>query len=617
MSFIAPLGLLLGALSIPLLGLYFLKIRRQRVRVPSLLLWQELAKTQNLATPFEKFRNNLMFLLQLLLLLLLTLAFARPFLEKEFTAGRSIVLVVDTTASMGAKDGDPTRLASAVTLAKAAINDIGSGDEAMLVVAGPSTQVPVPFTRDMHVVRDALDGLHPTGAEGSLREGIELAASLAKSRPSVEIVVLSDGGAVDLGDLDVGAADVKYVSVGSGDTNSGILALDLRRSPTSDLDRQLFVTVQNFGPADVSGTVGVFLDGKNVGLRTDTLAPNAPLSMVFDLPPKATGTLKVHLDADGDLLAADDDAYAVVTAAAERDVLLVGVDRLTARVLQADPRFTLKTAPPTALTPELLAQFDAIVIGGTVPASAKGRNLLVLGPYSGGPATFGKSVDNPKILGWRRTHPVMRFVEWDNVGVSRAHAVTDQGGLVSLVEGDIGALVLAGERDGGRTVELAFLPLETDLPLRVAWPVFVLNAVGWLTEASGDTEASRIVAAGTPFVRRIPDGQGDVGLVSVVGPDGKAREAEVADGVLRVRDTADVGVYKVDAGPLSTTFAANLLSAHESSIKPQKALSLAAGQTAPATAKIAGRREIWRELALAALALLLIEWAAWNRRKTA
>lgn len=617
MSFLTPFGLLLGALSIPLIGLYFLKIRRQRVRVPSLLLWQELAKTQHLATPFEKFRNNLMLLLQLLLLLLLTLAFARPFLEKEFVAGRSIVLVVDTTASMGAKDGKPTRLASAVALAKDAINDIGTGDEAMLVVAGPSTQVPVPFTRDMHVVRDALDGLHPTGAEGSLREGIELAASLAKSRPSVEIVVLSDGGAVDLGDLDVGMADVKFVPVGSGDTNSGILALDLRRSPTSDLERQLFVTVQNFGPKDVSGTVGVFLDGKSVGMRTDTLAPNTPLSMVFDLPPKATGTLQVHLDADDDLLAADDDAYAVVTAAAERDVLLVGVDRLTSRVLQADPRFRLKTAPPAAVTPDLLAGFDAVVFGTDVPAAAKGHNMLVLGPYAGGPASFGKSVDNPKILGWRRTHPAMRFVEWDNVVVSRAHVVADQGGMVSLVEGDIGPLVLAGDSSGGRSLELAFLPLETDLPLRVAWPVFVLNAVGWLTEGSGDTEASRIVAAGTPFVRRIPEGGTPLGTVSVEGPDGSARDAEVSDGVLRVRDTSDVGVYKVDAGPLSTTFAANLLSEHESAIKPQAALSLAAGQTAPATAKIAGRREIWRELALAALALLLIEWAAWNRRKIA
>ena len=92
MNLLFPAGLALGALAVPLIGLYFLRIRRQRVRVPSLLLWQEVAKVQALATPFERFRKSLLLLLQLLLLLLLTLALARPYLEDEFEAGRSLVL---------------------------------------------------------------------------------------------------------------------------------------------------------------------------------------------------------------------------------------------------------------------------------------------------------------------------------------------------------------------------------------------------------------------------------------------------------------------------------------------------------------------------------------------
>jgi hypothetical protein len=84
-----------------------------------------------------------------------------------------------------------------------------------------------------------------------------------------------------------------------------------------------------------------------------------------------------------------------------------------------------------------------------------------------------------------------------------------------------------------------------------------------------------------------------------------------------VRDTADVGVYTLNAGAMSTTFAANLLAPRESAIAPQKALSLAAGAVAPAEAKIAGRKEIWRELSLLAIAVLMIEWFAWNRRKYA
>ena len=103
MNFIAPLGLALGV-AIPLLAMYFLKIRRRRVQVPSLLLWEQFAKNEQLASPFQKFRRHILLLLQLLLLLLAVLAFARPYLSGQFQGGRAVVVVIDTSASMAATD---------------------------------------------------------------------------------------------------------------------------------------------------------------------------------------------------------------------------------------------------------------------------------------------------------------------------------------------------------------------------------------------------------------------------------------------------------------------------------------------------------------------------------
>src|SRR5207244_2846912 len=127
-----------------------------------------------------------------------------------------------------------------------------------------------------------------------------------------KIVVLSDGGPRDLGAVPVGDASVSYLQVGKADTNAGIVALDLRRSPVSELDRQLFVTARWFGTEAVDGTVEVYLDGALAGLRNARLEPETPASMVFDLPSDATGTLEVHLSAPGDVLPADDHAYAVL-----------------------------------------------------------------------------------------------------------------------------------------------------------------------------------------------------------------------------------------------------------------------------------------------------------------
>ena len=388
MSFLAPLGLLLGLLAIPLFALYFLKIRRKKVTVPSLLLWEELAKAERLARPFDRFRSNLLLWLQLLLLALVTLAFARPYLASEVAPARSLVLVLDTSASMAATDVAPTRMAAAIDAAQAVVSGLGTADEAMVVVAGARTEVVVPFAREQKRLRDALEGLQPDEARGNLREGMQLALSLARSRPGVEVIVFSDGGASSLADLPSGDTPVAYRKIGREAGNAGILALDLRASPSTELDRQIFVTVQRYGKTSAEATVQVFLDDRLVGLRNATLDAK-PESMVFDLPSGASGVLRVELEAEDDHLALDDTAWAIVEPIRKRRVLLVGGDRLTAKVLASDPRVELSQVRGRALTPAELDDADAIFAVESTPQDLAGLNVAYLGPDAGGPGVAG------------------------------------------------------------------------------------------------------------------------------------------------------------------------------------------------------------------------------------
>lgn len=615
MSFVTPLALLLGGLALPLVALYFLKLRRRRVKVPSVLLWQAFQRSERLATPFERFRRNLLLWIQLLILLLLVLAAARPFLRTQASLARSVVLVVDTSASMGATDVSPTRLGDALKTARALVSSMGPSDEAMVVVAGPRTEVRVPFTRDRGLLDAELGRITVSEAEGSLREGIQLALSMARTRPDVEIAVLSDGNGGRLDDLPTGGLDVQLVPIGRDSTNAAVLAVDLRRSPTSDLDRQLFVTVQGYGRAALQGNIEVYLGDSLIGLRNESLQPDTPLHLVFDLPGDLGGTLRVEVDAPGDLLPADDVAWLVLSPLARRRVLLVGGDSLTARALNADPRVSLRRVKAEEFDPALLDQTDATLFAaGVIPSGLAGRSYAVLGPLEGAPVTFGDEVPSPQVIGWQRTHPVTRFVEWNDVIVARSRKVTAAAGLEPIVEGQGGPLVLAGEIGGGRVLQLAFDPLESDLPLRVAWPVTLLNATGWLTEGLSGAETAHAVAAGEPYVRRLPEG---VTEVTVLGPSGSPVDAQVVDGLLRVRDTSAIGVYEIRGPGVAAGFSANLLSRQESDLAPRRSLALADNQVQASEAAIAGRRELWRPLALAAVLLLLTEWLLWNRRRAA
>jgi Ca-activated chloride channel homolog len=616
-SFMAPWGLLAGLLAGPLLALYFLRIRRRRMKVPSLMLWHALKKSERLASPFQRFRRNLLLMLQLLALLLLVLAFARPYFETSKSPYRSVVLVVDTSASMGATDLKPTRMAAAITQAQDVLKAVGPTDEVMLVTAGTRTEVTVPFTREMSELRTALDQMVVTEAEGSLREGVQLAISLAKSRPDVEVLVLSDGGGESLSDLPTGNTAVRFVPIGVKSSNAGLVALDLRRSVTSDLELQLFVTAQNFGDKPVDGAVEVYLDGKLVGARAETLPEAEPVSLVFDLPGNEPGLLEVRLDAPDDVLPADDVAYAMLSAAASRKVLLVGGDALTARALRADPRVELHLTKTSQVARDGLDDYDAVVFDGPVPDNMDGLSYMVLGPNLGGPVSFGAEMTAPKILGWRRTHPVMRFVGWDGVTIARATKVTDGAGLVPLVDGAHGPLVLAGERQGGRVVQLAFDPLHTDLPLRVAWPVLLLNSMGWMTESHTGGNAPAVLAAGTPWTKRAAtDLTSD--QISLSGPRGHHAKATLTDGLVRVTDTDRVGVYEVVIGDSVEPFAVNLLSPRESNVAPQGSLGLQSGEEKVANASMAiGKREIWRPLLMLALLVLCLEWFMYHRRRVA
>src|SRR4030095_14857266 len=78
MSFLSPLALALAGLSIPLLLLYFLKVRRREMPVSSLLLWDPALRVRAASAVFQRLQRDPLLILQILALLALTAALARP-----------------------------------------------------------------------------------------------------------------------------------------------------------------------------------------------------------------------------------------------------------------------------------------------------------------------------------------------------------------------------------------------------------------------------------------------------------------------------------------------------------------------------------------------------------
>src|SRR6476620_273292 len=104
MPFATPLALL-GLLFVPaVIAMYLLRLRRRETVIPSTVLWQRLVADVEANAPWQRLRRSLLLLLQLLLVLVLVLLAARPFLEHEAGLARDLIVIVDTSASMGATD---------------------------------------------------------------------------------------------------------------------------------------------------------------------------------------------------------------------------------------------------------------------------------------------------------------------------------------------------------------------------------------------------------------------------------------------------------------------------------------------------------------------------------
>jgi len=109
MSFLSPLAFALVTLTLPLVLLYFLKVRRRERRVPSLFLWDPSLRDREASAFFQRLQRDPLLILQILALVALSLALARPAVTLMGDGARKVVVVLDTSASMKARDVSPSR----------------------------------------------------------------------------------------------------------------------------------------------------------------------------------------------------------------------------------------------------------------------------------------------------------------------------------------------------------------------------------------------------------------------------------------------------------------------------------------------------------------------------
>jgi uncharacterized membrane protein len=205
----------------------------------------------------------------------------------------------------------------------------------------------------------------------------------------------------------------------------------------------------------------------------------------------------------------------------------------------------------------------------------------------------------------------MRYLDLSKVHIQQALRVRPLRGGRTLVESNLTPLVYALDEGATKAVFVGFDLARTDLPLRVAFPLFVSNALRWLAPSRGE-EANAAIRAGQPLVLPLPAGAREATLTTPAGR--RLTLTADADGRASFADTREAGIYTLAAGDWQERIAANLLDEAESNIAPRaQGASVGPGGETAAPSTFPSRKELWPILALLALALLVLEGILYHR----
>jgi hypothetical protein len=337
---LAPLFLLGGLAVLVPLALHLLHRRRPRpVNFSTVrFLHQALAETRRA----RRLNNLTVLLLRMLVILLLALAFARPKVRfaSWLPAGpRTVVVVLDASASMQTVSGETTHFTQARAWARDLVRRLTPADRVCVFAPGraQSTLVFPPLTD-----HGAVDRALATAGPGFGRCDLLSTVSDALRRlgtddeaVGIEVHVFSDfqsgsWSVTTAETLDRRAQDRGFVlflnRVGMPPTaNCGIVGVRGRSGTHLGAGAVLQVTVQTGPDRTAPNILRALHDGRVVGERSFTVTPGAefPVSLVLSDLPQAQDEPVIKLELEPDRFAADNQHFLVLPSSPGHRVILV------------------------------------------------------------------------------------------------------------------------------------------------------------------------------------------------------------------------------------------------------------------------------------------------------
>jgi len=561
------------------------------------------------ARPRARLRELLLMAARCVLLAALIIAAAAPARRGDAAAagdGLDLVLLLDASYSMNARDGTKARFDEARDAGRRLLKRLAPGDRVAVGVFDEKLKAPLSWG-DARAADAALSAARP-GWRGTDDAAALAAADAALLNTPPErrraVVVLGDGAAHGLKGnvppLPAGAVvlGLRFPALPNAWISSAGPAPD-SSARTPRLEAKLAAAGDAFvKPLDL------WVESRRAGSTSASAAAGGEGRAALALPAAenpASPAWAGRVAARADALAADDEAYYSLTHRPSPRVLVLYSDPSFFRAGKAGwflrelfggARETLAGREADFLEAARwneadLAKYGTVLVadaGRPAPGlsaglegfAARGGGVWFLpgtravpqdlAAYPWLPARFGPAEDNPSPRGLKPTRTNEATAGWDDLDLGRVtvnkrfHLESAPGALTWVVDSAFEPLLISGPVGRGQAVVWA-APLDASWSNLGLKPLFVpwARACLALSVSEANADASRRVRVGEPIVRMWGPGEAAPALATVRGPDGRRTTLEVTGRRAALPETSMPGLYVFEEpGGRSATFAANL-----------------------------------------------------------
>ena len=475
---------LLGSISAVVVALYLLDRTRRRQRVATLRFWVA-AEQPTVVSARKKIQQPLSLLLQLVSICLLLLAIAQLRLGSQGSTPFDHVLILETSAWMGARSGGgaQTLMDEARTRARAYLRSLPAEDRVMLVRADALATPATAFESNREKVGEAIADSEAGATALSMETALEFARQTQQlsARRAGEIVFVGSGRVSERETASLAAVsmpNLRIAPVGDTAENCGLRKIGLRRSATDPDVWEIFVSVRNYGLKPRTVRLALQFGGAPAGSQPLTLAPGSEQEALFQHRTHAAGLLEARL-IPRDAFPADDRA---VIELPEQKTLSVVVYSNEPQLLR--PMF--EASPHVRAVFRPVAEYDASGTAGLVildrfrpPSAPKVDSIWIDPPAGGSPIPIRSTVSHAMLTRWHSEHSLGEGLRSKDLNLDSASVFEAAPDDLKIAEVDLGPVIVA--RPGKpKTVVIGFHPARSAMRYELATPLLFANTLRWM-----------------------------------------------------------------------------------------------------------------------------------------